>query len=428
MNALLQTPLAAGTKGVPNGGAGVLLGDVSAKRWNLLQEQLPLPCAVIKHGALRHNLDWMQNFVRKENVLLAPHGKTTMAPQLFDRQLASGAWGITVATVQQLKVCRYFGIQRIFMANQLVGADDVRYLGQELARDSAFEFYCIVDSVAGAERLQGLLQQAGNDVVLRVLLEVGVPEGRTGCRTMEHALAVVQHIAAQPRLALHGVECYEGIIAGDDPHEDEQRVRGLLALVTGVYQRCVSLKLFSNPNEVLLSAGGSAYFDIVAPILSQTDRDCVKAIVRSGCYLTHDNVFYQRHFQNIRARTDKQHIKNGLRPALELWAYVQSLPEPGLAILTVGKRDISHDIDLPVVTKWFRPGRMEKPESARGEMKIFALNDQHAYLSFASGTELAVGDMVGLGISHPCTTFDKWQLLWLVDDDYTVIDGIRTFF
>lgn len=428
LKALLQMPLAAGTKGLPNDGAGVLLGDVSTKQWNLLQEQLPVPCAVIRRSALKHNLEWMRNFIQEENVLIAPHGKTTMAPQLFDWQLAAGAWGITVATVQQLKVCRHFGVQRILLANQLVGAEDVCYLARELAADSAFEFYCIVDSVAGAERLQRLLQQSEEDTVLRVLLEIGVKGGRSGCRTMEHALAVAQHITTQPRLALHGVECYEGIIASGDTQGDERRVRELLALVAGVYQRCVSLRLFSNPREVLLSAGGSAYFDVVAPILGQTDRKSVKAILRSGCYLTHDNAFYERHFQNILVRTDKQHIKNGLRAALEVWAYVQSLPEPGLAILTVGKRDISHDIDLPVVTKWFRPRQMEKPHKAESDMEIVALNDQHAYLNFSGKTDLKVGDMMGLGISHPCTTFDKWQLLWLVDDDYTVIEGIRTFF
>ena len=428
LRTLLQTPLAAGTKGLPDDGAGVLLGDVHGKRWNLLQEHIPLPCAVIKQSALGHNLEWMRDFIREEDVLLAPHGKTTMAPQLFDRQLAAGAWGITVATIQQLKVCRRFGVQRILLANQLVGAQDVRYLAQELSQDSAFEFYCIVDSVAGAERLQALLQQTASDTVLRVLLEVGVNRGRSGCRTADGALAVARCIAEQPRLELHGVECYEGIIAGGGPREDERRVRELLALVIAVYQRCASLDLFSNPREVILSAGGSAYFDIVAPTLGRTGRTSVKTIIRSGCYLTHDAVFYERHFQNIRARTDKKSLKNGLRPALEVWVYVQSVPEPGLAILTAGKRDISHDIDLPVVTKWFRPGQMEKPDKAGGEMEIFALNDQHAYLNFTGETDLAVGDMVGLGISHPCTTFDKWQLLWLVDDDYTVTDGIRTFF
>ena len=113
---------------------------------------------------------------------------------------------------------------------------------------------------------------------------------------------------------------------------------------------------------------------------------------------------------------------------MEVWAYVQSVPEPGLAVLSAGKRDISHDIDLPVVEKWFRPGLTERPEPLLGETAITALHDQHACLRFSGKTDLAVGDMIALGISHPCTTFDKWQLLWLVDDEYNVTGGIRTFF
>lgn len=428
LTTLLETPLAAGTKGLPNDGAGVLLKDVSARQWNVLREHVPLPCAVIRRSALQHNLAWMRDFMREEDVLLAPHGKTTMAPQLFERQLAGGAWGITLATVQQVKVCRRFGVRRILLANQLVGAQDVDYLAQELARDSAFEFYCIVDSIAGARRLQRLLRQTGTDVALRVLLEIGIAGGRTGCRSVEDALALAECIVAQPRLELHGVECYEGIIADEEPQAAARLVGELLERVSAVYRRCAAAGLFFNPRRVLLSAGGSAYFDIVAPLLGRTDPPTVTAILRSGCYLTHDAVFYERHFRNIQARTRLPHGNDGLRAALEVWAWVQSTPEPGLAILTAGKRDVSHDIDLPVAVKWFRPGVMEQPEPAGTGMEIVALNDQHAYLRFTRAPALAVGDMVGLGISHPCTTFDKWQLLWLVDDDYTVTDGIRTFF
>lgn len=426
---LLETPLELGTKGLPCGSAGVLLKDVAGQQWNLLQEHIPLPAAIILRSALEHNAAWMRDFLKEENVSIAPHGKTTMAPQLFDLQLASGAWGITVATVQQLKVCRRFGIQRVLMANQLVVADDIRYVAKELSRDSSFEFYCIIDSIEGVERLQRIVRQTEAGAVVRVLLEVGVKGGRCGCRTVDSALQVAEYTAAQPNLQLHGVECYEGIIAGNAPHQDALQIKELLARLLATYRACKSLNLFFKPGQVLLSAGGSAWFDIVAPMLSQSGETSVKAVLRSGCYLTHDNVFYERHFQNMQARwAGKKRVMGRLLPALEVWACVQSIPEPGLAILSLGKRDISHDIDLPVVTKWFRPGQMQAPATVNSEWVLFALNDQHAYSNFPDGMDLAVGDMVALGISHPCTTFDKWRLLWLVDDDYNIVDGIRTFF
>ena len=427
LDSLLSMPLETGTKGLPHDAAGLALEDVAGRNWNLLKGQIPLPSAVIKRRALEHNAGWVRDYLEKENALLAPHGKTTMSPQLFDLQLRHGAWGITVATVQQLKVCRRFGVQRILMANQLVATGDIEYVAGEMRRDEGFEFYCLVDSMAGAERLQRVLEQAGQVKPLRTLVEVGVPGGRTGCRTAAEAIRVAETIAGQSRLALYGVECYEGIIACGDVKEDERRITELLQRALDVYQACRSRHLFADPGNVLLSAGGSAWFDVVASTLGRSRGGSVKVIVRSGCYLVHDSLFYQRHFQHLQQRRGGKR-RDRLKPALEVWACVQSVPEPGLAILSAGKRDVSHDIDLPVPEKWFRPGAMDRPEAPAGETAITVLHDQHACLRFSEAADLAVGDMLALGISHPCTTFDKWQLLWLVDEDYNVTGGIRTFF
>ena len=118
----------------------------------------------------------------------------------------------------------------------------------------------------------------------------------------------------------------------------------------------------------------------------------------------------------------------GLQPALEVWSMVQSTPEPGLAILTMGKRDASYDMDLPLPLYWHRPGAGGTgPTSAQG-WEIFKMNDQHAYLRLPPGAEVRVGDLIGCGISHPCTTFDKWQHLLLVDDSYQVTGMVNTVF
>ena len=245
LDSLLSMPLEAGTKGLPHDATGLLLSDVAEQNWNLLEGQIPLPSLVIKQRALEHNAGWMRDFLEKENILLAPHGKTTMAPQLFDLQLRYGAWGITVATVQQLKVCRRFGAQRILMANQLVAVNDIEYVAEETRRDDTFEFYCLVDSIEGAECLQGALERVGPVKPLRVLVEVGVPGGRTGCRTADEAIRVAERIAGLSYLSLYGVGCYEGIISSGDLKEDEQRITALLQRALNVYQRCRSQQLFA---------------------------------------------------------------------------------------------------------------------------------------------------------------------------------------
>ena len=437
LDALMSSTMNEGCKGLPAGAAGIRLNEVAEHHWHLLNEDLPLPAAVIKQSALQHNAQWMRDFLQQSDVLLAPHGKTTMCPQLFNLQLEHGAWGITVATVQHLRVCRRYGVSRILMANQLVGADDIRYIAAELARDPDFEFYCLVDSIAGVQRLQHALSVSGPGVTLRVLLEVGISGGRTGCRTTGQALDVAAAVVAQPQLRLCGVECYEGGLVSDDAGGDASRVEQLIQRVVEVYRQCRERVLFDSEQPVILSAGGSAYFDIVASIFKNTafgdsERSGVKSIVRSGCYLTHDSAFYQRLFERVEARCNSGTQLSlpktgGLKAALEIWAYVQSTPEPGLAILNLGKRDISHDIDLPVVEQWFRPGAMAAPQKVSA-MTVTALNDQHAYLSVPASASLRVGDMVALGISHPCTTFDKWRLLWMVDDNYQVVAGLKTCF
>jgi len=60
--------------------------------------------------------------------------------------------------------------------------------------------------------------------------------------------------------------------------------------------------------------------------------------------------------------------------------------------------------------------------------RVVRLDDQHAYLDIPADSPLQPGDMVAFGVSHPCTTFDKWQALYLVDDGLRVTGAIRTFF
>ncbi len=140
----------------------------------------------------------------------------------------------------------------------------------------------------------------------------------------------------------------------------------------------------------------------------------------AGC---HGN--YQRFLKHVEQR---EGLDASLRPALEVWAMVQSVPEPGLALLTAGRRDLFYDLVMPVPVRWARRGERTAADTPAGWI-VSALNDQHAYLRFdAAGTVPAVGDLVALGISHPCTTFDKWRWLPLVDDNFAVTGAISTRF
>jgi len=428
LDAILREPVDATAKGYPHGAPAIPLREIGAQGWRLLDGSMPLPQAVIRDSALAHNHAWMRDFTRATGVLLAPHGKTTMAPQIFAQQLAAGAWGITVATVHQAAVCVRFGVRRLIMANQLVGPAAVAEVIRLQKLHPDLELYFLVDSTAQLRSIEADAAPHAPSQRLRALVEIGVDGGRTGCRTREEALAVASRIAASGLVDLCGIECYEGLQLTGDSASDAAFVHGLVKTVHDVALECDRAAWFAGPT-VILSAGGSAAFDVVARELPARLSKPVQTILRSGCYVTHDSGFYERMLANVKARSGSQwQSREGLRPALEVWAQVQSRPEPSLSILTMGKRDASFDLDMPRPLWHFRKSRDARPHGVPDAWKISAMNDQHAYLRTPADADLRVGDLVGCGISHPCTTFDKWRLLFTVDDGYRVTGAIRTYF
>ena len=203
------------------------------------------PLLTLRESALANNIEAMAAYCDRAGVALAPHGKTAMSPELAARQLARGAWGITVATVGQLRTYRAFGFPRLLLANELVDEAGIAWLAAELAADPGFEAYCYVDSTDGVAILDRMLshlpawQQA--DRRLGVLVEIGHAGGRTGCRTDTQALDVAKAAAATGTLRVAGVAGYEGSIGAGSEAEALgliaafcRRLRGL----AGPWPRC----------------------------------------------------------------------------------------------------------------------------------------------------------------------------------------------
>ena len=414
-------------KGVPGGHAPLRLGDVGKQGWNLLAEDLPLPACVLRESAMRKNEAWMDAFLAHHGAVIAPHGKTTMAPQLFKRQLDHGAWAMTVGTIQQLAVARRFGFPRIVLANQLVGKQALRFVLDELARDEAFDFYCLVDSVALVERMAAAARERRIGRPIQVLLEGGMAGLRTGARDLATARAVASAVkAAEPFLALRGVEGFEGLVP---PEAAALRVEPFLDFLVSI-ARMVDDEDLAAPGPLILTAGGSAFYDLVAKKFRAAGlKRETKLVTRSGCYLTHDSDLYARHLAALLQRSPELGRLGQPEAALEVWAYVQSRPEPTRALVTMGARDTMPGALMPIPLKWFRPGSNTRlPQAIPAGHKLPTMNDQHGWLDLPQDSPLAVGDMVAFGISHPCLTFDRWQFIAVVDDDYRVTGAIRTFF
>ncbi len=420
-----QTDLSEMRIGPLNKGLGAMNEAMTARqiveqRWNLLHEDISLPTAVLYEDKLAHNLAWMQQFIEAYGVKLAPHGKTTMAPKLFERQLQTGAWGITLATAHQTRVAHAHGVRRVLMANQLVGRQNMEIIAR-LLHDESFEYYCLVDSVDEAEQLGKFFD--AHQQRLNILIELGVEGGRTGVRNQEELDALLASLHRwRDSIAVCGIELYEGVL------EDETAIRKFLHRAVEVAARLARENRFDR-NPAILSGAGSAWYDVVAEVFAGAEIGYpVEISLRPGCYLTHDVGVYREAQKQIQARNPiARKMHSGLLPALQLWAYVQSIPEKDKAILTVGKRDAAFDAGLPTPALQYRPGEIA-PHASPAHWHLVRMMDQHAYMTIAEGDDVRVGDMIGLDISHPCLTFDKWRYLPVLDSSYQVIDIVQTFF
>jgi len=393
--------------------------------WNLLAGDVPFPAAVLSETRMAHNLAWMRSFIDAYGMALAPHGKTTMAPALFRRQLDAGAWGMTVATSQQARAAAAHGVARILIANQVVGAANLAEIA-ELAARPELELLCLVDSPAGVAMLGAACRARGVtlDVLIELAPERDQPGFRTGIRDEAQLAAVLDALAGwRGALRLAGVEFYEGVLP------DEAEVRRFVRRAVETTARLVREGTIGRAPAILTGAG-SAWYDVVAEESAAATRDgAVQVLLRPGCYLSHDDGLYRAAQERILQRNPvAPTLGEALLPALRIWAVVQSIPDPARAVVAMGKRDVAFDAGLPRPATLFRPGRDTAPATAPAHWEVTGLMDQHAYLAITPGDDLAVGDVLAFDISHPCLTFDKWRRVLVADDAHRVVEVVETFF
>ncbi|MGP4005533.1 amino acid deaminase [Streptomyces sp. 4N124] len=403
-------------KGLPPDAGGLTVAELTAQRRNLFTGGFATPVLALSAERLEHNLALMESYTIRHGLAFAPHGKTSMAPQLFQRQIEHGAWGITLAVPHQVRVARAFGIERIFLANEVVDPAALRWIAAELASDPDFRFICYVDSVRGVEQMDTALR--GAERPLDVVVELAAGEGaRTGVRTEAECAAVADAVAATRTLRLVGVAGYEGEV----PQADPERVRAWLRRLVALAVDFDEAGRFKGTDEIVVSAGGSAWFDAVADVFSAIPElgGPVLKLLRSGAYVSHDDGHYRKLTPFTRVPEE-----GALEPAFRLWTQIVSRPSPEQAFANAGKRDAAYDLDLPFAQVVRRDGT-ERPATG---IEVTGLSDQHAWLRTAPEADLDVGDWLGMGLSHPCTSFDKWQLIPVAEADGTVVDYIRTFF
>jgi D-serine deaminase-like pyridoxal phosphate-dependent protein len=411
-------------KGLPDAAYGQRVDSFLAGRPRLRDFGTPL--LTLDAGCLAGNIDAMAQWCSRRGLHLAPHGKTTMAPALFQAQLAAGAWGITLANEFQVRVGRAFGIDNILMAGVLLRPAALAWLAQEQHRDAGFRFTSWVDSVDAVDQMAAAVPRGST---VDVCVELGAPGGRTGARGPEAAWEVARAVHRSQRLTLVGVSGYEGAVVHSTGAQQLAEVDRYLDELVDLHHLAEPLYDLTRVGSAVVTVGGSVYFDRVAerlgPVLDPngTAGPPTQVVLRSGAYVAHDDGHYRGLTPSVRGDGPQ------LRPALHVWATVISAPEADFAVLDAGRRDLPFDSGLP------EPQLRRRPDGAVSDLAgahVSALNDQHAFLHLAPGVPVAVGDVVRLGISHPCTAFDKWTLIPELDDsgaaDPAVVGLVRTFF
>jgi D-serine deaminase-like pyridoxal phosphate-dependent protein len=393
-------------KGFPLNSYGKTVDQFLSTKPNILTSRFQFPIMVLKDKALKHNIDRMARFCKSVGAELAPHVKTTMSPQIAQMQVDAGAFALTIANFWQAEIFRSFGFKKLIIANEVLDPSAIAAIS-ELNGKQAAEIIFYVDSLAGLEIVK---KHTSKDGIQNLFIEIGTDNGRGGIRDLDLVTTIAKYISEDPRLKLRGVTGFEGAVpnaARTSAGEDS---------VTKFCQKIVAAANnafpYKSESEFIISAGGSAYFEIVASELNKFDKPKI-LLLRSGGYVTHDS----RYYEEIYPFRDSDDL---LIPAIEVWAQVISAPEKDFGVLNLGKRDIGCDLHNPIpVAKY-----SNKLSKFSGEIE--KLNDQHGFMR--SKEEFVVSELIGLGISHPCTTFDKWRLIPLVNDNYDVVDCIHTFF
>ena len=391
--------------------------------YRLKNEEVSLPCATLKMSAVENNIAWMKNFAEIFHVQLAPHGKTSLTPAIITKQLEAGAWGMTMATIQQAFVAQQCGAKNIILANQLVGKANFE-LAYQLINQQQCQLYVCIDSLKNAQALADFFND--KKATLNVLLEFGVEGGRCGVRTSKQAFELAQFIHNSDSLSLQGIEFYEGVIHGDN---EEQEIRDFLQTVSQLAIDFKQQALF-NTEQPILTGAGSAFYDLVTEMMAGMPESFTK-IIRPGCYISHDRGIYQTAQNLVRERLARSTILTETLPgdlvsAIEVWAYVQSRPEANKVIVNVGKRDVAFDADLPMLERVYRDGQLLDMETHN--ITTTAVMDQHMFMQVEENCPLEVGDIVVLSTSHPCITFDKWRYIGLTNQNDEVTEWVKTEF
>lgn len=414
----------------------IKIRDIPNKKWNILKQDIQFPILTINENKFNKNLISMKKYSDANNVYLAPHCKTSMSPQLLNKIEELGCWGFTAANNQQLMVLLQMGVKKIILANLITNESNLLNIFELLKKHKhVSELYVCVDSRFGVNLINKISKKYSFNKKIKVLIEIGITNSRSGIRNLSALKSLIKSIVKlPPNFILSGILFYEGAAKSNNYQITLKKVKKIIMFGITCINFLARNNLIRN-DEYIISGGGSEFFDLVVFYIRKFNKfKKTRIIIRPGSYIAYGHGYYMSVLKKLDIRK-KILIKNKIykaselfSPSLELWAYIISQQDDGKAILNFGKRDVSYDLGLPIPLAIYRNSKLIKKIEKNNKIKIFKLNDQHAFIKFNKGFDIKVGDLLKFGVSHPCITLDNWNTLFMINSNYLIKEGIKTFF
>ena len=79
---ILNTKVDSKTKGVYEI-SKIKVKDIPRKKWNIFQDNVQFPILTLRESTFKKNIESMINYAKHNGVVLAPHCKTSMCPQIL---------------------------------------------------------------------------------------------------------------------------------------------------------------------------------------------------------------------------------------------------------------------------------------------------------------------------------------------------------
>ncbi|MCX5581000.1 alanine racemase [Kaistia terrae] len=336
------------------------------------------PGLVLDLDVLDRNLDEMAAIARSAGVELYPHAKTHRMADAGRRQIARGAHGLCVAKLGEAEAFADAGIERLFIANPIFGAENgARALALSRRADALFA----TDSVDAAASIGAVFAAAGEKVRMMLAIDSGL--GREGVSPAK-AVDVAKAISGAPGVDLVGIYTHEGATYGAKDKADlEARAVAAGELMVGIAKaiRAEGIKL------PIVSLGASASARAVAHVPGVTQ-------IRPGIYAFND--VGQIALGNATLDT----------VAVRVIGTVISHPDPDRACIDAGSKSLSTDLVPAAAHRHEYPG-MGMIVNAPGWV-IDKMSEEHGWLRWqgeGEPTPLPVGTRLEIVPNHVCMAF-----------------------